>query len=148
MFQFTNLLLKVFNFRIFYFLMRVGAVYKPTFDISGKELACFRVSLVTELTITIGQVWTHDIYMLFWAVFSILAISVFEMATNNVFHSQMSWSLVPGEFFCRFFSFLSALNGMTGVARSATYHYCQIPGRPAREHLEEGEVLLPVVHHQ
>ena len=91
MFQFTNLLLKVFNFRIFYFLMRVGAVYKPTFDISGKELACFRVSLVTELTITIGQVWTHDIYMLFWAVFSILAISVFEMATNNVFHSQMSW---------------------------------------------------------
>ena len=53
---------------IFSFLMRVGALFELTFIVPCKVFACLWMSLDTELIVTILDIGTDDIDMLFWAV--------------------------------------------------------------------------------
>ena len=66
----------MFNFKISAFLMRIDSVYKPTLSFLANNLHVLGLNEKLK-------------YMLFLALFSILAISMFEMAIYKVFHSDI-----------------------------------------------------------
>ena len=68
------------------FLMRVGAMFESTLNIFCKVLACLGMSLKTEVIVTVWNIWTDNINMLFLAVLLELTVSISEVATNYIIH--------------------------------------------------------------
>lgn len=67
--------------------MRVGALFELTFIVPCKVFACLWMSLDTEQIVTILDIGTDDIDMLFWAVLLHSAIAKSIVPTDNIFHS-------------------------------------------------------------
>ena len=65
--------------------MRIGPLFEPI-PISCKVLACIRMSLHAEIIVTIWDICTDDIDMLFLAVLLEVTVPIFKVATNYIVH--------------------------------------------------------------